>query len=77
VHASLSGALRGAGDVKYVLGTFTFSAWCVRVPLAAILVLGFGLTAPFAWLAAVAENWVRAALITRRFVAGKWKQMKV
>jgi Na+-driven multidrug efflux pump len=77
VHASLSGALRGAGDVRFVLGTFTFTAWGVRVPIAAFMVIVLGLSAPFAWLAAVAENWVRAALILRRFAQGKWKQIRV
>jgi putative MATE family efflux protein len=77
IHASLSGALRGAGDVRFVLGTFTFSAWGVRVPLATLLVFGFGLSVPFVWLAAVTENWVRAALTTWRFRSGKWKSMKV
>lgn len=77
VHASLSGALRGAGDVRYVLGTFTFTAWGIRVPIAALMVIGLGLTAPFAWLAAVVENWVRAGLILRRFAAGTWKTMRV
>ncbi len=77
VHASMSGALRGAGDVKYVLGTFTFTAWGIRVPIAAFMVIVLGLSAPFAWLAAVAENWVRAVLILRRFAAGKWKHLRV
>lgn len=77
VHASLAGALRGAGDVRYVLGTFTFTAWGIRVPIAAFMVIALGLTAPFAWLAAVTENWVRAALILRRFAEGKWKAMRV
>jgi len=77
VHASLSGALRGAGDVRFVLGTFTLTAWGVRVPVAAAMVLLFGLSAPFAWLAAVAENWTRAALILRRFRQGKWKSIRV
>jgi putative MATE family efflux protein len=77
IHSSLSGSLRGAGDVRFVLGTFTFTAWGVRVPTAAFLVLGLGLGAPFAWLAAVAENYVRAILVTRRFMQGKWKQMRV
>ena len=77
VHASMSGALRGAGDVKFVLGTFTFTAWGIRVPIAAFMVIVLGLSAPFAWLAAVAENWVRAALILRRFAAGKWKTLRV
>jgi putative MATE family efflux protein len=77
VHASISGALRGAGDVRFVLATFTISAWGVRVPLAALLVVGLGLTVPFAWLAAVTENWVRAVLVSWRFRAGRWKSMKV
>ncbi len=77
VHASLSGALRGAGDVRFVLGTFTFTAWGIRVPVAAFMVIVLGLSAPFAWLAAVAENWVRAALILRRFAQGKWKTLRV
>ena len=77
VHASLSGALRGAGDVRFVLATFTFSAWCVRVPIAALMVYGFGLSVPFVWLAAVTENWTRAALTTWRFRSGRWKGMRV
>lgn len=77
VHASLSGALRGGGDVRYVLGTFTFTAWGIRVPIAAFMVIVLGLSAPFAWLAAVTENWVRAVLILRRFATNKWKTIRV
>jgi Na+-driven multidrug efflux pump len=77
LHASLSGVLRGAGDVRFVLYTFTFTAWGVRVPVAAFMVLVLGLTVPFAWLAAVAENWVRAGLVLRRFRQGKWKYLKI
>jgi putative MATE family efflux protein len=77
LHASLSGALRGAGDVRFVLGTFTLTAWGVRVPIAVLMVLVLGLGAPFAWLGAVAENWTRAALLLRRFHGGKWKTLRV
>lgn len=77
IHASLSGALRGAGDVRFVLGAFMFTAWGIRVPLAAIIALPLGLSVPFVWLAAVTENWTRAALTTWRFRSGKWKSMKV
>lgn len=77
IHASLSGALRGAGDVRFVLATFTFSAWGVRVPIAAFVVFALGLSVPFVWVAAVTENWVRAALTTWRFRSGKWKTLKV
>jgi putative MATE family efflux protein len=76
-HASLSGALRGAGDVRFVLATFTFSAWCIRVPMAALLALAFGVSVPFVWTAAVTENWVRAGLTTWRFRSGKWKSLRV
>jgi Na+-driven multidrug efflux pump len=41
------------------------------------MVLLLGLSAPFAWLAAVAENWTRAALILRRFQQGRWKTLQV
>jgi putative MATE family efflux protein len=77
LHASLSGALRGAGDVRYVLGTFTFTAWGVRVPTAAFMVLVLGLGAPFAWLGAVLENWTRAILIVQRFRQNRWKSIRV
>lgn len=77
IHSSISGALRGAGDVRYVLGTFTFTAWGIRVPVAAFMVIVLGLTVPFAWLAAVSENWVRAGLVSYRFRRGTWKRMKV
>ncbi len=77
VHASLSGALRGAGDVRYVLGTFTVTAWGVRVPMAAFVVIVLGLGAPFAWLAAVLENWVKAGLVLRRFRQGRWKHIRI
>jgi Na+-driven multidrug efflux pump len=77
IHSSLSGVLRGAGDVRFVLATFTFTAWGIRVPIAAFMVLALGLTVPFAWVAAVTENWVRAALIQRRFQQGQWKQLRV
>jgi hypothetical protein len=41
------------------------------------MVIAFGLTVPFAWLAAVTENWVRAALVYRRFSLGRWKELRV
>jgi putative MATE family efflux protein len=77
IHSSLSGALRGAGDVRFVLGTFTLTAWGVRVPIAAFTIIVLSLSVPFAWLAAVTENWVRAALVSWRFGQGKWKRLKV
>jgi putative MATE family efflux protein len=77
LHASLGGALRGAGDVRYVLGVLTATAWLVRIPVAAVLGLAVGLGAPGAWVGATAENTVRGLLIYRRFLQGKWKEKQV
>lgn len=77
LHASLGGALRGAGDVRYVLGVLTFTAWFVRIPVALVLVFAVGLGAPGAWVGATAENITRALLIWRRFHQGRWKEKEV
>lgn len=77
LHASLGGALRGAGDVRYVLGVLTVTAWLVRIPLAALLGIAAGFGAPGAWAGATAENSVRGLLIYRRFRQGKWKEKRV
>jgi putative MATE family efflux protein len=77
LHASLGGALRGAGDVRYVLGVLTLTAWGVRIPVALTLTLAAGLGASGAWIGAVAENIVRGLLILRRFRSGDWKERQV
>jgi putative MATE family efflux protein len=77
LNSSLSGVLRGAGDVRYVLASFTLTAWGVRVPLAGFIAIGLGASVPFVWLAPVAEHWARAALIIARYRGMKWKSMKV
>jgi len=77
LHASLGGALRGAGDNAYVLGVLTFTAWCVRIPVALLCAFAFGWGAPGAWIGATAENMVRGSLIFRRFHQGAWRDKEV
>ena len=77
LHASLGGALRGAGDVRYVLAVLTVTAWLVRIPVAVGLVVFVGVGAWGAWVGATAENIVRGLLIYRRFRQGKWKEKVV
>jgi putative MATE family efflux protein len=74
---ALSGTLRGAGDVRYVLGVLTITAWTIRIPAAFLFshVVGWG--APGAWVGAVLEQNVRAALIWFRFAGGRWKTKRV
>ena len=77
LHASLGGALRGAGDNRYVLGVLTVTAWCVRIPVAVVCGVTFGLGAPGAWIGATAENMVRGLLVLRRFRQGEWREKQV
>jgi len=77
IGAALSGTLRGAGDVRYVLGVLTLTAWFVRIPAAFFFshVVGWG--APGAWVGAVLDQNARAALIWFRFAGGRWKTKRV
>ncbi len=77
LHASLSGPLRAGGDARFVLGTFTVTAWLVRIPVAALCGLALGWGAPGAWAGAAAENTLRGAVIWLRFRAGVWKVREV
>ncbi len=77
IGMTLSGALRGAGDVRYVLGVLTVTAWTVRIPAAFIFshVVGWGPAG--AWVGAVVEQNVRAGLIWIRFRSGRWQAKSV
>ena len=77
LHASLGGALRGAGDAPYVLGVMTVTAWLVRIPMALLLGIVAGYGAPGAWTGAAVENVVRGSIIFRRYRQGRWKEKVV
>jgi putative MATE family efflux protein len=77
LHASLGGALRGAGDNRYVLGVITATAWGVRIPVALLCTFALGLGAPGAWIGATTENIVRGSIIFRRFRQGGWRDKVV
>lgn len=77
LHASLSGPLRAGGDARFVLGTFTVTAWFVRIPVAALCALAIGWGAPGAWVGAAAENTLRGAVIWLRFRSGVWKTREI
>lgn len=77
LYATVSGTLRGAGDVRFVLLILTITAWGVRIPAAIVgaHVLGWGLAG--AWAGAVLEVNARATLNVLRFRAGHWKRRQV
>ena len=76
VSASTAGALRGAGDVRYVLGAMTVTTWFVRLPVAWVCAVALGWGAPGAWIGAVLDNTIRGALLTLRFATGRWKTIR-
>lgn len=73
----LAGGLRGAGDTRAIMKIVAVGFLVVRVGLAYLLAihLGYGLIG--AWVAMVADLFLRGFLIQRRFSQGQWKHVKV
>ena len=71
----LAGALKGAGDTKWVMYFTIFGNWGVRLVLSYILglKLGFGLNG--FWFAMGIDILSRAGMIVWRFSSGKWKHL--
>ncbi len=74
VHA---GALRGAGDTRFVALASLLSVTLVRPLLSWALCypLGFGIYGP--WVGFFLDLWTRGLLNTRRFLQGKWKTIRL
>jgi putative MATE family efflux protein len=77
ISLTLGGALRGAGDTRAVLLIMAGTTWLVRLVPAYLLAITFGLGVPGAWVAAILDINVRAALMFWRFRQGKWKRIIV
>jgi Na+-driven multidrug efflux pump len=77
VSLTLGGGLRGAGDTRSVLFIMAGCTWIVRLIPAYILAIPLGLGVPGAWMAAILDINIRAALMFLRFRQGKWKDIKV
>lgn len=71
------GALRGAGDVKFVAFLMLISVTFVRPLLAWVLCypLGFGLVG--AWIALLIDQLTRSIISSQRFKQGKWSSIVV
>ncbi|SFP94667.1 MATE family efflux transporter [Caldicoprobacter faecalis] len=73
----LAGALRGAGDTRATAIIIFITVLLVRPGLAmfTIRVLKWGLIG--AWIALMADQFLRSFLVLMRFNSGKWKTIKV
>ena len=73
----LSGALRGAGDTKSIAKIIFLTVLLVRPTLALVLINLFSWGLEGAWVALVADQLLRTALVWRRYKSGKWKTIRV
>ena len=73
----LSGGLRGAGDTRFVLYIMAAGVWGFRVPLAYFLGITMELGLVGAWLAMIADLFIRMSLFVARFRHGGWKSLAV
>lgn len=72
-----SGALRGAGDTRATMVITLASIWGLRIVLAYLLGVVFGLGLIGAWLAFSTDFGGRALFFWLRFRTGKWQTLRV
>lgn len=79
-----SGALRGAGDVRYTARVSFLTIAVIRpvfaflgVYVGATLLGDMGLALTLAWCATLCDMTVRVTLFMRRYISGKWHDIKV
>jgi Na+-driven multidrug efflux pump len=73
----VSNALRGAGDIVYVMLTSFVGIWCFRIFVTFILNYKFqtGITA--AWIALFFDFAIRSAMYIVRFRRGRWASISI
>lgn len=72
-----SSALRGAGDIRYVMLTSFVGIWGMRLLITLMMHHWFHLGALSVWVAYGMDFVVRAVMYSHRFNAGKWKTIRV
>ena len=72
-----AGALRGAGDTRYVMWGTGVSIWVARLGLAYVFVQWFNWGLVGAWLAMFADHVTRALVFGVRYYYGKWQDIRI
>lgn len=72
-----SGALRGAGDTRFVMVSTLIGVWGLRLAGTYILIDYFNMGLLGAWIGMVIDLFVRGMLNFMRFRSGKWKYIKI
>lgn len=71
----LSGALRGAGDTRWVMYITAGAEWGVRLLLAYVLGFRLHMGLPGVWVAFLLNSLVLSSLILWRFRSGQWRHV--
>ncbi|MBC7348022.1 MAG: MATE family efflux transporter [Clostridia bacterium] len=71
----LSGALRGAGDTRWVMYMVAAGEWGVRLILAYLLGFRLALGLPGVWLSFLISSFVLSGLVLWRYRSGRWKEV--
>ena len=71
------GALHGAGDTKSVLYVSTLGVWVVRLGLTFVLVQWLGLGLFGAWVAMACDWYFRGIILAKKFLAGRWRELRI
>ena len=69
----MAGALRGAGDTKFVAKLTFFTVMLLRPGLALLAINVFSLGLPGAWFAILTDQ-IIVLLIAWRYQSGRWKE---
>ena len=77
INIVYSGALRGAGDTRYVFWVTSFGNLLLRLSLIYTFAYVLDLGIVGAWLGTTLEISVRSILVAMRFRSGKWRNIKV
>lgn len=72
-----NGALRGAGDTKYVAVTSAISIGLVRPITAYIFCYPFGFGLFGAWISLLIDQYMRLGFSAYRFMSGKWQKIRI
>ncbi len=71
------GALRGAGDTRWMLYATFVAAYCVFLPLAGLLAWRLGLGAIGAWIGAAIYIVGLSGVVFRRFHGERWRHIRI
>jgi MATE family multidrug resistance protein len=77
INIVLSGALRGAGDTRWMMFCMFFGSYFVSLPLAYVFAVKFGLEAKGAWVGATIYIILLSGVFFWRFHGEKWRHINI